>query len=120
LNFRAPVRIGDVVIVSVQVVELVAEGRRCTLQCECVVDGKVVLDGQALVMVPSRTGSARTAPVIVQAPTKAARKAKAPAKKADTKKPKTKKPAAKKPAAKRPNVKKSVSKKAAKSRRAKP
>ena len=115
LNFRAPVRIGDVVIVSVQVVELVAEGRRCTLQCECVVDGKVVLDGQALVMVPSRAGSARPVPVIVQAPIKAARKAKAPIKKAASNQAKTKKPAAK-----RANAKKSVSKKVAKSRRAKP
>ena len=54
LNFRAPVRIGDVVTVSVEVVELVAEGRRCKLACECVVDGKVALDGEALVMVPAR------------------------------------------------------------------
>jgi 3-hydroxybutyryl-CoA dehydratase len=54
LNFRAPVRIGDVVIVSVEVVELVPEGRRCRLACECVVDGKVVLDGEAMVMAPAR------------------------------------------------------------------
>lgn len=54
LNFRGPVRIGDVVIVSVEVAELVADGRRCKLACECVVDGKVVLDGEALVMVPAR------------------------------------------------------------------
>ena len=54
LNFRAPVRIGDVVIVSVEVVELIPEGRRCKLACECVVDGKVVLDGEALVMAPAR------------------------------------------------------------------
>jgi 3-hydroxybutyryl-CoA dehydratase len=54
LNFRAPVRIGDVVVVAVEVVELVAEGRRCRLACECLVDGKVVLNGEALVMVPAR------------------------------------------------------------------
>ena len=54
LNFRAPVRIGDVVTVSVEVVELIPEGRRCRLACECVVDGKVVLDGEALVMAPAR------------------------------------------------------------------
>jgi len=109
LNFRAPVRIGDVVSVSVRVVELVAEGRRCTLQCECVVDGKVVLDGQALVMVPSRFGSARPALAVAPAPVKAARKtkAKSPAKKAP----------AKKPAAKRPKAKNSVSKTAAKTKR---
>jgi 3-hydroxybutyryl-CoA dehydratase len=54
LNFRAPVRIGDVVTVSVEVVELTPEGRRCRLACECVVDGKVVLDGEAMVMAPAR------------------------------------------------------------------
>jgi 3-hydroxybutyryl-CoA dehydratase len=115
LNFRAPVRIGDVVSVSVQVVELVAEGRRCTLQCECVVDGKVVLDGQALVMVPSRAGNARPAPIVAKLPTTAARKTKVPAKKAASHQAKSKKPAAK-----RANAKNSVSKKAAKSKRAKP
>lgn len=54
LNFKGPVRIGDVVLVSVEVVDLQQEGRRCRLHCECVVDGKVVLDGEALVMVPGR------------------------------------------------------------------
>jgi 3-hydroxybutyryl-CoA dehydratase len=54
LNFLGPVRIGDVVIVSVEVADLNPEGRRCKLACECVVDGKVVLSGEALVMVPAR------------------------------------------------------------------
>lgn len=54
LRFRAPVRIGDVVLVSVEVAELFPEKKRCKLACECVVDGKVVLEGEALVMVPSR------------------------------------------------------------------
>ncbi len=54
LNFRAPVRIGDVVTVIVQVKELITDGYRCKLSCECIVDGKVVLDGEALVMVPAR------------------------------------------------------------------
>ncbi|MDB5543508.1 MAG: MaoC domain protein dehydratase [Hyphomicrobiales bacterium] len=67
LNFRAPVRIGDVVVVAVEVVELVAEGRRCRLACECLVDGKVVLDGEALVMVPARRVIAR-APAPAPAP----------------------------------------------------
>lgn len=53
LNFRGPVRIGDVVVVVVEVVELTAETRRCRLRCECLVDGKVVLEGEAIVMVPS-------------------------------------------------------------------
>jgi len=54
LNFKGPVKIGDVVTIHVEVVELVLEGRRCKLHCECVVDGKVVLDGEAVVMVPGR------------------------------------------------------------------
>jgi 3-hydroxybutyryl-CoA dehydratase len=59
LNFKGPVRIGDVVAVIVEVVELVPETRRCKLHCECLVDGKVVLDGEALVMVPSKTPRVR-------------------------------------------------------------
>ena len=54
LNFRAPVKIGDVITVVVEVVELIEKGRRAKLKCECLVDGKVVLDGEAFVMVPSR------------------------------------------------------------------
>ena len=59
LNFRAPVRIGDVVSVSVEVVEMIASGRRVRLACECRVDDLVVLDGEALVIVPSRESAAR-------------------------------------------------------------
>lgn len=58
LNFKAPVRIGDVVDVTVEVVELIAEKKRARLHCECTVDGNVVLDGEALVMVPRRDSSA--------------------------------------------------------------
>ncbi|WP_407048289.1 MaoC family dehydratase [Methyloraptor flagellatus] len=54
LSFKAPVKIGDVVVVSVEVVELVEKGRRCRLHCEASVDGQVVLDGEATVMVPGR------------------------------------------------------------------
>lgn len=54
LNFKAPVRIGDVVDVTVEVVELIGEKRRARIHCECAVDGKVVLDGEALIMVPAR------------------------------------------------------------------
>ena len=60
LNFRGPVRIGDVVLVAVEVAELTPEGRRCRLACECVVDGKVVLDGEAIVMVPARRSASAT------------------------------------------------------------
>ncbi|MDB5512442.1 MAG: MaoC domain protein dehydratase [Enterovirga sp.] len=59
LRFRAPVRIGDTVEVKVEVVELVAEKKRARLSCVCTVDGEVVLDGEALVKVPSRDEAGR-------------------------------------------------------------
>jgi 3-hydroxybutyryl-CoA dehydratase len=61
LNFKGPVKIGDVINVVVEVAELVEQGRRARLHCECLVDGKVVLDGEALVMVPSRNKPPRPA-----------------------------------------------------------
>lgn len=54
LNFHAPVKIGDVVTVTVEVVELVPEGRKARLKCEALVDGQTVLDGEAVVSVPAR------------------------------------------------------------------
>lgn len=54
LNFKAPVHIGDVLEVSVEVAELIPEKKRARLTCECSVDGKIVLDGEAWVMVPGR------------------------------------------------------------------
>ncbi|MDE2578142.1 MAG: MaoC family dehydratase [Hyphomicrobiales bacterium] len=61
LNFRGPVKIGDVINVVVEVAELIEQGRRARLHCECLVDGKVVLDGEALVMVPSKHRTPRPA-----------------------------------------------------------
>jgi 3-hydroxybutyryl-CoA dehydratase len=54
LAFHAPVKIGDVVAIAVEVVELVAERRRVRLVCEARVDGRLVLDGEAVVSVPAR------------------------------------------------------------------
>jgi 3-hydroxybutyryl-CoA dehydratase len=54
LNFQAPVKIGDVVTVAVEVIELVPAGRRVRLSCEALVDGRIVLDGEAIVSVPPR------------------------------------------------------------------
>ena len=59
LHFRAPVRIGDTVEVTVTVAELLPERQRARLTCTCTVDGEVVLDGEALVKVPSQTESQR-------------------------------------------------------------
>ncbi|MGD0722007.1 MAG: MaoC family dehydratase [Roseiarcus sp.] len=54
LNFRGPVKIGDVILISVEVAELTEKGRRVRLRCECRVDGKVVLDGEGVLSVPAR------------------------------------------------------------------
>ncbi len=61
LNFRGPVRIGDVLTITVEVAEVNPEGRRVLLRCECLVDGKVVLDGEARVTVPTRKALPETA-----------------------------------------------------------
>jgi 3-hydroxybutyryl-CoA dehydratase len=55
LNFRAPVRIGDTVDVSVTVAELMEERHRARLACTCTVRGEVVLEGEAWVKVPRRS-----------------------------------------------------------------
>ena len=57
LNFRAPVRIGDTVEVSVEVAELIPERRRARLACICKVGEEIVLDGEAWVKVPSKVES---------------------------------------------------------------
>src|SRR5450631_1109471 len=59
LNFRAPVKIGDTVVVTVTVAELMPEKSRARLSCVCAVGGEVVLDGEAPVKVPSQAKSKR-------------------------------------------------------------
>jgi len=54
LNFRGPVRIGDEVITKVEIVELFAAKRRVRFACVCLVNGKAVLEGEAMLMVPGR------------------------------------------------------------------
>ena len=55
LNFRAPVKIGQTVTAKVRVVELFPAKRRARFECVCSVDdGKVVLEGEAMLMVPAR------------------------------------------------------------------
>lgn len=56
LNFRRPVRIGDEVIAKARVIELLPEKKRVILTCDCSVAGKTVLEGEALLVVPSREG----------------------------------------------------------------
>lgn len=62
LNFRAPVKIGDTVAVTVAVAELIPAKFRARLTCTCSVAGEPVLDGEAWVKVPSRDAGGRPLP----------------------------------------------------------
>jgi len=55
LTFRAPVRIGDTVEAQVTVMDIIRERARVVLKTVCQVDETVVIDGDALVMVPARS-----------------------------------------------------------------
>lgn len=54
MNFRAPVRPGDTVHAEVSVRDLTKGKNRVVLETICRVDGKVVVDGEAVVMATSR------------------------------------------------------------------
>ena len=54
LKFIRPVLPGQLVTTTVSVTHIEYSNRRVTLDCECKVDGKVVLAGEALVLAPSR------------------------------------------------------------------
>jgi 3-hydroxybutyryl-CoA dehydratase len=54
LRFRAPVRPGDTVTATVEVTTLDPERKRATLKTTCLVKGKPVIEGEALVQVPAR------------------------------------------------------------------
>jgi 3-hydroxybutyryl-CoA dehydratase len=54
LNFRAPVHIGDSVLARVRVSSMNDEKFRVSLECDCSVNGESVLDGEAVVRIPSR------------------------------------------------------------------
>ena len=53
LKFLAPVRPGDTVRAEVEVVDIEYAKRRVKLDCRCLVDGKKVLIGEAMVLAPS-------------------------------------------------------------------
>lgn len=52
LKFKAPVRPGDTVKATVTVKEVFVEKNRVTLETVCTVAGKVVIEGEALMMPP--------------------------------------------------------------------
>ena len=56
-RFKAPVRIGDTVVATCTVREVVAEKRRVIFDCVCRVGETVVVEGEAMVMPPARPKS---------------------------------------------------------------
>jgi len=54
LRFRRPVKIGDTVTATCEVTALDAAKKQATFKTVCTVAGKVVIDGEALVLPPSR------------------------------------------------------------------
>jgi 3-hydroxybutyryl-CoA dehydratase len=55
LRFRAPVKIGDTVTATVEVIEVDPGRKRATLRTTCQVAGKLVIEGEATVMPPARS-----------------------------------------------------------------
>jgi len=53
MMFKAPVRIGDTVLTRVTVKEVIADKKRVRLETVCLVAGKPVVEGEALLMVPA-------------------------------------------------------------------
>jgi len=54
LKFKAPVKIGDTVVTTVKVAELMPEKRRARFECVCTVNDKPVVEGEAMLIVPAR------------------------------------------------------------------
>lgn len=54
MKFKAPVFIGDEVIATCKIANVDSEKGRVTLACDCSIDGKTVLEGEALMMVDRR------------------------------------------------------------------
>jgi 3-hydroxybutyryl-CoA dehydratase len=59
LRFRKPVRIGETVTATVEITALSADRHRVTLRTVCAVKGEPVLEGEALVAVPTRAARLR-------------------------------------------------------------
>ncbi len=54
LKFRAPVKIGQTVTAEVEITDLNPLSKRATLRTRCLVKEDVVIDGEAIVLVPTR------------------------------------------------------------------
>jgi len=60
LKFLAPVRAGDTVRARATITEIITERRRVTLKTTCSVGDKAVIEGEAVVVVPTRAAKAAT------------------------------------------------------------
>ncbi|MBC7951301.1 MAG: MaoC family dehydratase [Rhodospirillaceae bacterium] len=54
LKFKAPVKIGDTVMARVEITALTPEKKFATFKTTCTVGEKIVLDGEATLMIPSK------------------------------------------------------------------
>lgn len=54
LRFKAPVKVGDTLIARATVKKVVADKKFVDMETVCTVGGKVVIDGEATLMVPKR------------------------------------------------------------------
>ena len=54
LKFKAPVRIGDTVTARVEAISLVPEKKFVTFKTTCTVQGSLVIEGEATLLVPSK------------------------------------------------------------------
>lgn len=61
LKFRAPVKAGDTVTARVIIKDVDQKSKRITLETVCTVDEKVVIDGEAILMVSRRADVVATA-----------------------------------------------------------
>ena len=57
LKFRAPVFIGDELVATCKITRVDADNGRVKLACNCSVDGKTVLEGEATMMVDRRAST---------------------------------------------------------------
>lgn len=55
LKFKAPVRAGDTVSATATITDIVTEKKRVVMQTTCSVRNQIVLEGEAIVMVPARS-----------------------------------------------------------------
>jgi 3-hydroxybutyryl-CoA dehydratase len=54
IQFKAPVRAGDTVTARATITEIIPEKRRVVLKTVCTIGDKVVIDGEAVALVPNR------------------------------------------------------------------